>query len=103
MRPLTYSRAAGIDDALVLAGRMRMRPILMTALTTILSMSIMAIGFGSGAEMSQGMAIVIIGGLTYATVLTLIIVPIMYDLLFRRELKIVDIGEEDDDLDEFDD
>ena len=93
----------GKHDALVLAGRMRMRPILMTALTTILSMSIMAIGFGSGAEMSQGMAIVIIGGLTYATVLTLIIVPIMYDLLFRRELKIVDIGEEDDDLDEFDD
>lgn len=90
-------------DALVLAGRMRMRPILMTALTTILSMSIMAIGFGSGAEMSQGMAIVIIGGLAYATVLTLIIVPIMYDLLFRRELKTVDIGDENDDLDEFDD
>ncbi len=88
-------------DALVAAGRMRMRPILMTALTTVLSMSIMALGNGSGAEMSQGMAIVIIGGLTYATVLTLIIVPIMYDLLFRRELKEIDVGDEPD-FDEFD-
>ncbi|MDO5548495.1 MAG: efflux RND transporter permease subunit [Eubacteriales bacterium] len=81
--------------ALVEAGSMRIRPILMTAMTTILAMSTMALGIGSGAEMGQGMAIVIIGGLTYATVLTLIVVPIMYDLLFRRAVRKIDIGEED--------
>lgn len=82
-------------DALVEAGSMRIRPILMTAMTTILAMSTMALGIGSGAEIGQGMAIVIIGGLTYATVLTLIVVPIMYDLLFRRAVKKIDIGEDD--------
>ncbi len=88
-------------EALVETGKMRIRPILMTALTTILSMSTMALGIGSGAEMSQGMAIVIIGGLLYATLLTLIIIPVMYDLLFRRQIKKIDIGEEK--KDEFDD
>ncbi|MDO4174822.1 MAG: efflux RND transporter permease subunit [Eubacteriales bacterium] len=83
-------------EALVEAGKMRMRPILMTALTTVLSMSTMALGIGAGAEMGQSMAIVVIGGLSYATVLTLIIVPIIYDLLNRKkELKRVDIGEQD--------
>lgn len=82
-------------EALVETGRMRIRPILMTAMTTVLAMSTMALGIGSGAEMSQGMAIVIIGGLSYSTVLTLIVIPIMYDLLFRREIKKVDIGEQE--------
>ena len=75
---------------------MRMRPILMTALTTVLSMSTMAMGIGSGAEMGQAMAIVVIGGLSYATVLTLVIVPIMYDLFNRKEImKRIDVGEDD--------
>lgn len=83
-------------EALIAAGKMRMRPILMTALTTILSMSTMAMGIGSGAEMGQAMAIVVIGGLSYATILTLVIVPIMYDLLNRKKtLKRVDVGEND--------
>ena len=83
-------------EALVAAGKMRMRPILMTALTTILSMSTMAMGIGSGAEMGQAMAIVVIGGLSYATILTLVIVPIMYDLFNRKKtLKRVDVGEND--------
>lgn len=87
-------------EALITAGKMRMRPILMTALTTILSMSTMAMGMGSGGEMAQPMAIVVIGGLTYATVLTLVVVPVIYDLFNRKkELKQVDIGEQDGDWD----
>ena len=91
----------GKREALVEAGGMRIRPILMTAMTTILAMSTMAMGYGSGAEIGQGMAIVVIGGLAYATILTLVIIPIMYDLLFRRKIKKIDIGE-DKHKDEFD-
>lgn len=82
-------RLNGIDkkSALVLAGRTRIRPILMTALTTILGLLTLAMGIGTGAEMIQPMAIVTIGGLSYATVLTLFIVPIMYDIFNRKELK----------------
>ena len=67
----------------------------MTAFTTVLSMSAIALSRDPGAEMSQGMAVVVIGGLLYATFMTLFIVPILYDLLFRRkELKVVDLGDE---------
>ena len=78
-------------DALVEAGKTRMRPILMTALTTILAMSTMAFSREVTAEMSRGMAMVTIGGLAYATLMTLFIVPVLYDILFRRELKEVDV------------
>ena len=71
--------------ALVEAGRTRLRPILMTALTTILGLSTMAMGLGMGGEMVQPMAIVVIGGLTYGTLLTLFVVPCIYDLLNRKE------------------
>ena len=88
-------RLAGREkrEALVETGRTRIRPILMTALTTILAMGTMALGLGDGAEMTQPMAIVTIGGLTYATLLTLLVVPVMYDLFSRRDLKPIDIGE----------
>ena len=83
-------------DALIEAGRTRIRPILMTALTTILAMSTMALGVGMGAEMSQSLAIVTIGGLTYATLLTLFVVPTLYDIFHRRkELRQIIIDEED--------
>ncbi len=82
-------------EALIETGRSRMRPILMTALTTILAMSVMAVSQDVSADMSRGMAIVTIGGLLYATFMTLFIVPVLYDLLFRRELKKVDLGDED--------
>lgn len=72
-------------EALIEAGRTRLRPILMTALTTILAMSTMALGIGSGAEMMQPMAIVTIGGLAYGTLLTLIVVPCIYDLFNRNK------------------
>ncbi|MCF7926650.1 MAG: efflux RND transporter permease subunit [Candidatus Izimaplasma sp.] len=76
-------RDSGMDikEALIEAGKTRLRPIIMTALTTILALSTMALGFGQGAEMMQPMAITTIGGLIYATLLTLLVVPIMYYLL----------------------
>ena len=75
-------RREGMDkkEAIVTAGRTRLRPILMTALTTILAMSTMAMGLGSGSEMMQPMAIVTEGGMLYGTLLTLIVVPCIYDL-----------------------
>lgn len=91
-------RISGLNkkEALIEAGRTRMRPILMTALTTILAMSTMALGVGMGAEMSQALAIVTIGGLAYATLLTLFVVPTLYDIFHRRkELRQIIIDEED--------
>lgn len=78
-------------DAIVEAGRTRLRPIIMTALTTILGLLTMAFGMGMGAEMIQPMAIVTIGGLTYGTLLTLFVVPCIYDILNRKK----DIREEE--------
>ncbi|MBR5969633.1 MAG: efflux RND transporter permease subunit [Lachnospiraceae bacterium] len=80
-------RIGGLErrDALVATGRNRMRPILMTALTTILAMCMMVFGSGMGAQMGRGMALVIAGGLLYATLMTLYIVPVMYDILFRKQ------------------
>ena len=78
-------------EALIAAGRARIRPILMTAMTTILAMCTMVFSSQAGAAMARPMAIVTIGGLTYATLLTLLIVPVLYDLLFRRKLTEVDV------------
>ena len=91
-------RISGLNkkDALVEAGRTRIRPILMTALTTILAMSTMALGVGMGSEISQAIAIVTIGGLTYATLLTLFVVPTLYDIFHRnKELKEIAFAEAD--------
>jgi len=71
-------------EAIVETGRTRLRPILMTAMTTILAMTTMALGIGTGSDMMQGMAIVTIGGLTYSTILTLFVVPIMIEVTSRR-------------------
>ena len=82
-------RLAGMGrrQALVTAGKQRIRPILMTAMTTILGLVTMALGIGEGTDMLQPMAVVIIGGLTYATLLTLFVVPALYDVFQRRPLK----------------
>lgn len=72
-------------EALVEAGSTRLRPIIMTALTTVLGLSTMALGMGSGADMVQPMAVVTVGGLIYGTVLTLYVVPCIYDLFHRKE------------------
>ena len=70
-----------LTEALIEAGKTRFRPIVMTALTTILALLAMAFGYGEGAEMMQPMAVTTIGGLLYATILTLFVVPIMYQLV----------------------
>ena len=76
-------------EAIVEAGIIRLRPILMTALTTILAMVPASLGFGEGAEMMQPMSITMVGGLVYGTVLTLIVIPCVYDL-FTREKNMVE-------------
>ncbi|MFI3168550.1 MAG: efflux RND transporter permease subunit [Faecalibacterium sp.] len=81
--------------ALIATGKTRMRPILMTALTTILAMIQLMLGDDMASQMAGGMAIVIAGGLVYATLMTLYIIPVMYDIFFKRQPLNVDIGSED--------
>lgn len=76
-----------IKDAIVLAGKTRLRPIFMTSLTTILGLAALALGFGEGSELLQPMAITTIGGLIYSTILTLVVVPTIYALLNRKTMK----------------
>ena len=83
------------QEALAEAGKMRMRPIFMTALTTILGLLTLSLGMGMGADMLQPMAAVVIGGLLYATVLTLFFVPVLYDCFNKKELKRREIEEDD--------
>ena len=89
-------RASGMEkrEALVEAGRTRIRPILMTAITTILGLSTLALGLGEGSDMLQPMAVVTIGGLIYATALTLFVVPALYDIFYRKPIRVVDLEEE---------
>ncbi len=85
-------RRGGMErtEAMILAGQVRMRPILMTAMTTILGLSTMAFGMGMGSDMVQPMAIVTIGGLIYGTILTLVVVPCIYGLLTRKKSMVKD-------------
>lgn len=76
-----------INKALVEAGKSRLRPILMTTLTTILSMVPMALGLGSNGQLMQGMAMVIVGGLVASTLLTLILLPTFYLIIRKRPKK----------------
>lgn len=85
-------------EAIVEAGKTRMRPILITAITTVLGLSTMALGIGTGSEIMQPIAIVCIGGLLYATIMTLYIVPVIYDILSKKELRKVN----ESDLEEID-
>ena len=88
-------RLGGLDkrEAIVAAGETRMRPILMTTLTTVLAMITMLLSKDVGSELGRGLALVIIGGLLYATLMTLYIIPVMYDIFSRKELKEVVIDE----------
>ncbi len=82
-------RLEGMDmeSAVIEAGAVRMRPVLMTAITTILGLLPLAIGFGTGAEMMQPVAIVCIGGLFYATLTTLLVIPIMYRIFAKKHME----------------
>ena len=74
-------------EAIIEAGVTRLRPILMTSMTTILGLLVMAFGGDAGTALMQPMALVCIGGLVYATLMTLLVVPCMYDIISRRELR----------------
>lgn len=76
-----------VEEALIESGCIRLRPILMTTLTTILSMLPLGIGIGTNAVMMQGMALVIIGGLVASTILTLILIPSFYLILDKKKKK----------------
>jgi HAE1 family hydrophobic/amphiphilic exporter-1 len=71
-------------EALKMAGAVRMRPILMTTLTSVLGLVPMALGWGEGAEIRTPMAITIIGGLAFATLLTLVFIPVVYEMVDRK-------------------
>ena len=84
-------RIEGMDkkDALLEAGKTRMRPIFMTALTTVLGLSTMAVGVGMGADMVQPIAIVGIFGLLYGTLTTLFVIPVLYDIFHRKPMRVI--------------
>lgn len=87
--------------ALIATGKTRMRPILMTTLTTVLAMLQLVFSNDMASQLMSGMAIVIICGLTYATMMTLYVVPLLYDLLFKKPPLNIDVGS--DDLDDIPD
>ena len=87
-------------EALIEAGKTRLRPIIMTALTTVLGLSTMAIGVGMGSDMVQPMAIVTIGGLLYGTLLTLFVVPCIFDLFHKREKARLKEGIEEEEIED---
>ena len=78
--------------ALIATGKTRMRPILMTTLTTVLAMLQLVFSNDMASQLMSGMAIVIICGLTYATIMTLYVVPLLYDLLFKKPPLNIDVG-----------
>jgi HAE1 family hydrophobic/amphiphilic exporter-1 len=78
---LLVERGASISEAVINGGKSRLRPVLMTSLTTILGMVPMAMGLGDGSEIWQPMGIAVVGGLTASTFLTLFIVPSLYAML----------------------
>jgi HAE1 family hydrophobic/amphiphilic exporter-1 len=83
---VNQARERGLSkhDAIVEAGRLRLRPILITKLTTILGLLPMALGLGEGAEVRAPMAITVIGGVLLTTFLTLLVIPVVYSVLDRK-------------------
>jgi multidrug efflux pump subunit AcrB len=81
------SRGLSLSQSVIASGKSRMRPVLMTTLTTILGMIPLAVSRGEGAEMWRPMGIAIIGGLTFSTILTLIVVPVLYAMFGAGKIK----------------
>lgn len=81
---LLIERGSGVFEAVIAGGKSRLRPVLMTSFTTVLGMLPLAIGTGAGSETWQPMGIAVIGGLTFSTVLTLFIVPVLYSIMVNR-------------------
>ena len=84
---LNRERGMSVRRSVIDGGKSRLRPVLMTSLTTILGMVPMAIGSGEGAEMWRPMGIAVIGGLTFSTILTLLFVPTMYTIFAYNGIK----------------
>ncbi|MBP1645255.1 MAG: multidrug transporter AcrB [Bacteroidetes bacterium] len=84
---LNRERGMSITTAVINGGKSRLRPVIMTTATTVLGMIPMAIGFGEGAELWQPMGVVIVGGLTVSTLITLILIPTLYCVFASREVK----------------
>ncbi len=87
---LLIERGSSVSDAVIDGGKSRLRPVLMTSFTTILGMVPLAIGTGAGSETWQPMGIAVIGGLTFSTILTLFIVPVLYSILVGRAQRKAD-------------
>ncbi len=84
---LLVERGSTVFDAVIAGGKSRLRPVLMTSFTTVLGMLPLAIGSGAGSETWQPMGIAVIGGLTFSTILTLFVVPVLYAIMVNRSLR----------------
>ncbi len=84
---LLVERGSSVYNAVIDGGKSRLRPVLMTSFTTILGMLPMALGTGSGSETWQPMGIAVIGGLTFSTLLTLLVVPIFYSVMVNGQIR----------------
>ena len=84
---LLIERGSGVHEAVIAGGKSRLRPVLMTSFTTVLGMVPLAIGTGAGSETWQPMGIAVIGGLTFSTILTLFVVPVLYSILVDRSQR----------------
>jgi len=81
---LMRARDLGLSEAIIVSGRSRLRPVLMTSLTTILGMLPLAMSKGPGSEIWSPMGIAVIGGLIFSTIVTLILIPVVYHMMLRR-------------------
>ncbi len=84
---LLRERGQSVNQSVIASGKSRLRPVLMTSLTTILGMLPMALGIGTGSEIWQPMGIAVIGGLTFSTMLTLLVIPVVYSVFGGRAIK----------------
>jgi HAE1 family hydrophobic/amphiphilic exporter-1 len=81
------ARGMGLNEAVVTGGKTRLRPVLMTSLTTIFGMVPLALSRGEGSEIWNALSITVIGGLSVSGLVTLILVPLMYSLVHRGKAK----------------
>jgi hydrophobic/amphiphilic exporter-1 (mainly G- bacteria), HAE1 family len=81
-----------VREALITAGSRRLRPVLMTTATTVLGLLPMALGIGEGSELQEPMARVVIGGLVSSTLITLILIPVVYTLVERHSERRMEQG-----------
>jgi hydrophobic/amphiphilic exporter-1 (mainly G- bacteria), HAE1 family len=81
-------RGAALRDAILEAGRVRLRPIIMTTVTTVFGLLPMALGIGRGSDLRAPLAVTVIGGISVATLLTLIIIPVAYQTVERTRMRL---------------